>query len=123
MNTESLHIIQLIITGIERMVNMISVEGLTLQFILLCIFLGFLGQLFHLGIGLYKRSMNKKKRNEKFNINRCLIGLFLGAFIGGLLSLIYTSPLRGQDLIAILAAGYMGVDFIEAFFQRRSEMI
>lgn len=123
MNIESHHIIQLIIFGIERTVSMILIEGLTLQFVLLCILLGFFGQLFHLGIGLYKRSMNERKRDEKFNVNRCLIGLFLGAFIGGLLSLIYSSPLRGQDVIAIIAAGYMGVDFIEGFFQRRSEMV
>ena len=102
---------------------MILIEGLTIQFILLCILLGFLGQLFHLGIGMYKRSMRREKKNEEFNLWRCLIGLFLGAFIGGLLSLIYPSPLRGQDIIAIIAAGYMGVDFIEAFFQRRSELI
>jgi uncharacterized membrane protein YoaK (UPF0700 family) len=104
---------------------MVSIEGLTVKFVLFCIFLGFAGQLFHLGIGMYKKVARRDgiRRGDKFDSVRCLLGLFIGAFVGGLLSLIYSSPLKGTDVIAIMAAGYCGVDFIEAFFERRSSEI
>lgn len=99
------------------------IEGVTLKFALWCIFLGVLGQAFHFAIGMYKMLLFERKQKKTFDWVRFVLGLVLGAFIGGLMCIVYNNPLSKTDVIGILAAGYMGVDFIEGFFQRRSETV
>jgi hypothetical protein len=78
--------------------------------------LGLLGQGIRTIIGLYKNQL-------AIDWNRLIISLGLGAIAGSLMSLSLTIDLNNiinAQVLALIASGYAGADFIEGFINRRT---
>ena len=99
---------------------------MTSQFIIMNILagglLGLLGQGVRVVAGLKKASEDSKLA-DVFVANQLLVSLLIG-FVAGGLAMLGMSDLQaakqidGANLFAIVAAGYAGTDFIEAFMKR-----
>jgi|WetSurSiteA1Bulk_404760.scaffolds.fasta_scaffold238374_2 hypothetical protein len=102
------------------------VEGLTIMFVLFCAGLGAFGQFLRSVIGLYKfykDDADPTTCTPKFNYKRYIVSLCVGAVIGAVVSLIYSSPLSNTDILGIVAASYGGTDFIEGLLTRTSPKV
>lgn len=83
--------------------------------------LGMVGQALRASVGLFKATMDK----QPIDIHRLWATMLVGALAGVLsmlsLQLVTMAPyvmLRPIDMLAIVAAGYAGTDFIESFITR-----
>jgi len=97
--------------------------------LLLAAFLGVVGQLIRVVVGLKKEidqagSMGKMYK-DNFNSKELLLSLALAMGVGaiaGVLSAIVTasptSALTSNVMIGLMAAGYSGTDFIEGFMKK-----
>lgn len=100
------------------------IAGITLKFLLWCMFFGVGGQALRSIIGLYKLYMDENRDTKtEFSKKKLLISLLLGAAIGGLCVLIFNDPLTKTDVMSIIAFSYAGVDGVEGFMNRRSSAI
>jgi hypothetical protein len=100
------------------------IAGITLKFLLWCMFFGVGGQALRSIIGLYKLYMDENRDTKtEFSKKKLLISLLLGATIGGLCVLIFNDPLTKTDVMSIIAFSYAGVDGVEGFLNRRSSTI
>jgi len=97
--------------------------------VLLAIVLGIFGQSLRAVAGLKKQAdeaaATNKKVSEVFDIRILGISLFIGAVAGltGYLGMKYGSTdsadfSKGSTILGIIAAGYAGADFIEAFAKK-----
>lgn len=81
---------------------------------------GFLGQSLRVVVGLHKASNSETKTD--FDYARLIVSLLIGV-LAGALAAIATSSVLGvapglldtQSVLALVAAGYAGADFIEGF--------
>ncbi len=97
-----------------------------IPFVLVCSFLGLIGQLIRGLIGIYKSELEEDetgKMARPVDKKRFIISLILGAFIGAFLCLVFNIPLSKTDIIAIISAGYAGTDFIEGFLTKRAATV
>ncbi|MEJ2697986.1 MAG: hypothetical protein P8013_15240 [Candidatus Sulfobium sp.] len=96
---------------------------------LLAVVLGAFGQSLRAVAGLKKQADKaadaKKKLSDEFNGKTLVVSLFIGAVAGlaGYLGLKYGSAEgadfgNGTTVLGVVAAGYAGADFIEAFTQK-----
>lgn len=97
-----------------------------IPFVLICAFLGMIGQFIRGLIGIYKSELEEDetgKMARPIDKRRFIISLILGAFIGAFLCLVFNIPLSKTDIVAIISAGYAGTDFIEGFLTKRGNAI
>jgi len=100
------------------------IEGISISFLLWCVLFGAAGQFLHSLIGLYKLCVDETRDTKaNFDLKRFLISLLMGASIGGLCVLIFADPLSKTDIMGIISAGYVGVDFVEGFMTKKSQSI
>lgn len=100
------------------------IAGITLKFLLWCMFFGVGGQALRSIIGLYKLYIDENRDTKKeFDKKKLIVSLLLGAAIGGLCVLIFNDPLTKTDVMSIIAFSYAGVDGVEGFLNRRSSTI
>lgn len=81
---------------------------------------GFLGQLLRVVVGLHKASNSEEK--VEFDYSRLVISLLVGLLAGALAAIAATTTLGvspmlldAQTVLALVASGYAGADFIEGF--------
>ncbi len=81
---------------------------------------GFLGQSLRVVVGLHKAAQAEKQ--TEFEYARLLISLLIGVLAGALAAIAATTAigvtpglLDTQTVLALVAAGYAGADFIEGF--------
>lgn len=95
-----------------------SVEIITT--VLICSFVGMVGQLFRVAVGLYKVISDDanvdKPLKELMNYQRLIVSIIIGLLIGTLSSFAFTTDLSKSDIMAILLSGYAGTDSIEGIF-------
>jgi len=100
------------------------IEEISLLFFLWCVLFGAVGQFLRSLVGLYKLCMDETKDTKSnFKLKRFLISLVMGMAIGGLCVLIFNDPLSKTDIMSVIACGYMGVDFVEGFMNKRSQIV
>lgn len=94
-----------------------------LQVLLLGAVAGVVGQLVRAVAGFAKltRERNAGQSNEPFLTSTLSVSLLIGATAGALAALALfsngsgSSPVTGQSILGLMAAGYAGADFIEGF--------
>ena len=96
-----------------------------LQNILIGGLLGFIGQVIRMAIGLKKWNDDKGTNVDKaepFDTPRLLISLLLGFVAGALASIAANGcdqmPCGKKEILALIAAGYAGTDFIEGIMTK-----
>ncbi len=102
--------------------SQVMVWGVTLA-----ILLGVFGQGIRVIAGLKKQADESAAKgqpfSDSFDLSRLLISLFIGAVAGiaaflGFWQSGEADPTKGSVLFGIVAAGYSGTDFIEAFVKK-----
>jgi hypothetical protein len=94
----------------------------TLEYILLGIILGMIGQFMRIGIGLKKRF----DKGEEFDYNKLKVSIIIAAFVGATAGVFYIvlnwtgkPPTIDQTfLMAVISTGYAGTDFLEALLEK-----
>jgi hypothetical protein len=98
-----------------------------LEYLVVGAFLGAIGQLIRVVVGL-KKAMDQaggQDWSSWFNGNRLLISILISAVVGaiagilGIVGLIGT-PLTTASLVALVTIGYSGTDFIEGFMRSQA---
>src|SRR5262249_21629707 len=98
-----------------------------LGYMLLAAFLGTIGQLIRVVIGLKKENDEARAANQPLNarfsaqelLTSLAIAVAVGAIAGVLTGLQSTNHLPGtKELLAFVGAGYSGTDFIEGFMSK-----
>jgi hypothetical protein len=95
-----------------------------LAYVLLGLILGTIGQGIRVIVGVKKKldeiskSKNKEIMSNWFDSKRLLVSLFIGA-VAGSLGAIYLlgTAVNKEFLLALVAVGYAGTDFIEGFIK------
>lgn len=99
-----------------------AAPGSILSFLLIGILLGLCGQIARSAVGLKKEMDDARNANQKwdnwFNMQELLVSLLLGAAAGAFAAVgMLGASVDKRFLIACVAAGYAGSDFIQGFMQ------
>ena len=99
-----------------------------LGYIVLGAILGAVGQGIRLIVGIKKQleiSEKGKKWDDWFEMKQLLVSLIIAFTIGGVAGVLGVVELLGtnitkESMIALIAIGYAGTDFIEGFMKKRT---
>lgn len=92
-------------------------------FLLVGAFLGMVGQMARVIVGLKKLKDKTPSENfwEEFNSKQLIISILIGGVAGTLAAITLLEEEVGkQTLLTLIVVGYAGADFIEGFIQRQS---
>jgi hypothetical protein len=96
-----------------------------LQYILLSIILGILGQFIRIGIGLKKQF----EEGKEFDYNKLKASIMIAAFVGATAGVLYIienwtqiaemgGSVNQNFLLTLISIGYAGTDFVEALLNK-----
>jgi hypothetical protein len=95
-----------------------------LNFLLICMGFGIVGQSIRALIGIYKLLLDKTINfKSEFSWVRFGVSLLIGASTGILTFLIYNSNFSKSDLLGMLSAGYAGTDWIEGVMTKQISVL
>jgi hypothetical protein len=102
----------------------------TLQYILLSVILGIIGQFIRIGIGLKKQF---DEAGASFDLNKLFASIIMAAFVGGTAGVLYivaywesiisTPEITKNFLVTLISVGYAGTDFIEGLLTHQYSQV